>query len=38
MFFPMFFANEDEDVAQAEERLTALTQEIVPVLNQYLPK
>ena len=28
----------DEDVAQAEQRLTAFTQAIVPVLNEYLPK
>jgi EpsI family protein len=27
-----------EDVAQAEQRLTAFTQAIVPVLNEYLPK
>ena len=28
----------NEDVAQAEQRLTAFTQAIVPVLNEYLPK
>ena len=28
----------NEDVAQAEVRLTAFTREIVPVLNEYLPK
>jgi len=28
----------NEDVAQAEHRLTAFTQAIVPVLNEYLPK
>jgi hypothetical protein len=28
----------NEDVAQAEARLTAFTQAIVPVLNEYLPK
>jgi hypothetical protein len=27
-----------KDVAQAEQRLTAFTQAIVPVLNEYLPK
>jgi EpsI family protein len=27
-----------EDVAQAEARLTAFTQAIVPVLNEFLPK
>jgi Protein of unknown function (DUF3485) len=28
----------NEDAAQAEQRLTAFTQAIVPVLNEYLPK
>ena len=28
----------NEDVAQAEQRLTAFTQAIVPVLNEYLLK
>jgi hypothetical protein len=28
----------DEDVAQAEARLTAFTREIVPVLDEFLPK
>jgi hypothetical protein len=28
----------NEDVAQAETRLTAFTQAIVPVLNEFLPK
>ena len=28
----------NEEVAQAEARLTAFTQQIVPVLNEYLPK
>ena len=28
----------NEDVAQAEVRLTAFTVQIVPVLNEYLPK
>ena len=28
----------NEDVIQAEARLTAFTQQIVPVLNEYLPK
>jgi len=28
----------NEDVAQAEQRLKAFTQAIVPVLNEYLPK
>ena len=28
----------NEDVAQAEARLTALTQAMVPVLNEFLPK
>jgi hypothetical protein len=27
-----------KDVAQAEQRLTAFTQAIAPVLNEYLPK
>ena len=28
----------NEDVAQAEARLTVFTQAIVPVLNEFLPK
>jgi hypothetical protein len=28
----------DEDAAQADKRLTAFTREIVPVLDEYLPK
>ena len=28
----------DEDAAKAEQRLTAFTKEIVPVLNEFLPK
>ena len=41
-FFPLVRlitpVDPNEDVVQAEQRLTAFTQHIVPVLNEYLPK